>query len=74
MNQTRVLLGCAALVLMVCVAGCYSRVVGARGFGADQTSIQQGNLRNDSSGSTLGYRTIENKPIPVKSSGSSTAR
>jgi hypothetical protein len=65
-RHTRVLLGAAALVVAVCVTGCYSKTTAARGFGADTTSIQKGNLPRDDGNRTLGYKSVEFKPIPPK--------
>jgi len=51
-------------VLALAAGGCYQRVVSARGFGADTTNVQRGNLPDDSSDRTLGYKTVTPKPIP----------
>lgn len=57
-----VLGGIAGVAAVWLAAGCYHKVVGAEGFGADQVQIEQGNL--DDSPKTLGYRSYKYKPMP----------
>jgi hypothetical protein len=60
----RRLAGCAAAAACVGAGGCYQKVVGAQGFGADQVKIEQGNLPESNSPKTLGYPTYRHKTMP----------
>jgi hypothetical protein len=57
----------AALVLVLlslgASAGCYERVVAAKGYGADQTTIAQPNLPREGD-RISGYKKIDHKEIP----------
>lgn len=59
-------LGPVGLMVAVCLAGCYQKVVGATGFGADQVTIERGNLPDSTPRSNLGYREMQHKPIPPR--------
>ncbi len=55
--------GMAALVV-IAGAGCYERVVGASGPGADNVSIEKANLPASKSDKVLGYKKMELKKLP----------
>lgn len=51
-----------ALLAAAAMTGCYRKVVGAQGFGADSATIERGNLGDDSR--TLGYPKYSPKRLP----------
>lgn len=54
---------CAAAVL-VGSTGCYKRVIGARGFGADRVGISDPNVSEPRGDRTLGYPTYTPRRMP----------
>ena len=46
------------------LAGCYSKVVGAQGFGADRVSVEKGDVTPDKGTRTLGYPKYTPKSLP----------
>jgi hypothetical protein len=55
-----------ALGLAACLfgSGCYKKVVGAQGFGADRVAIENGNAPPDRGSRTLGYPKYTPKDLP----------
>ena len=56
-----VLMGVAAAGTL---SGCYSKVVGAQGFGADRTAVEKGDVTPERGSRTLGYPKVTPKPLP----------
>ena len=60
----RPLLIALALAACLAAAGCYKKVVGAQGFGADRGAIENGNAPPDKGTRTLGYPKYNPKSLP----------
>jgi len=50
--------------LVVSASGCYQRVVGAQGFGADSVGISKPNIESSRGDRTLGYPTYRPRSMP----------
>ena len=46
------------------LSGCYSKVVGAQGFGADRVAVEKGDISPDKGTRTLGYPKYTPKSLP----------
>lgn len=46
------------------LSGCYSKVVGAQGFGADRVAVEKGDLAPERGTRTLGYPKYTPKTLP----------
>ena len=46
------------------LSGCYSKVVGAQGFGADRIAIEKGDITPERGTRTLGYPKVTPKSLP----------
>jgi len=51
-------------LLVVSASGCYQRVVGAQGFGADSVGISKPNVESSRGDRTLGYPTYKPRSMP----------
>jgi hypothetical protein len=65
MSPRRVIPVLACLALLP-LAGCYERVVGASGPGADHVDISRPNLPRESQKGGMAPRTIEHKPLRTR--------
>ena len=54
--------GVLVVAVLAAMPGCYRKVVGAQGFGADQVTIEQPNLPDGDK--TLGYPAFHHKTMP----------
>ena len=54
----------AGAALVAALGGCYSKVVGAQGFGADRVDIEKGNSPAEAGSRTLGYPKYTPKRLP----------
>ena len=60
--KPRVMLFAGSMALVLCVAGCQRRIVGARGFGADAAVTAPG-ARVPKSYATTGFKPRKERPV-----------
>lgn len=53
-----------AALLAAAAPGCYQKVVGAKGFGADRTRIEEPNVPDEKGSRTLGYPKYTHRKLP----------
>lgn len=56
----------AVAIMSICAGGCYERVVGAEGPGADSYDIYQPNLKSTENSAFKRPSTVPNKTVPTK--------
>jgi hypothetical protein len=66
-SRFQCLTGAAIVVIAVCMSsGCYTRVVGAEGVGADRYDIYEPNLKDPDDSVAPKRKTVDTKTIPTK--------